>query len=477
MSLPRVAVHFVCPVLLAGLLVAGARAQDAAPASPPTSAAHSRVATITSVQMVDDHGVPAVEILSTRPVVPTIQTLDSPARLVIDLPNARDGLKSKKFPVQKENIVAIRAEQFQSDPPVVRVVLDLAAPYGHTWDAAGNRLMVRLRPAEDTEADKEPAFEPPKVATLGIAGSPAVIPVTGGAGAVMLAGKQLAAGSSITASNETAVLQLARGGQLSVCPGTTVSVTPSKTNHNLMVGMSTGAMEAHYALNDAQDSVLTPDFRILFSGPGEFDYAISADSHGNTCVRALAGNNSSALVSELMGNRSYQVKSTEQIVFRLGQIDKIDGDVPLDCGCPKRPNVLRASNPEAPVIPVSQLPANTTLSQHGTTRAETLTSVKNDEPRALSNGPETAPLPPSQPNEVHVQVDAPFVFNARSRAAGLAPPPPSVPDVSMAERSEPLMRISPPVEPPPASQSTGAAKPEHHSFLGRVKGFFASVFH
>lgn len=444
----------------------------------PSSRSYGVPPVVRSVRIVHERGVPAVEVLSSRPVVPEIQTLDSPPRLVIDLPSARMGLARKRIPIQQENILAIRVEQYQTSPLVTRIVLDLLAPYGYTWDGAGNRLMVRLKPAEDPSAGKKSPFQTPSVQGLGMGSTPAVVPVSSGPGRVVLAGSRIGAGSSVTAGTDTAVLRLSRGGEVRVCPGTTVSVTPSQSKHDLMLGMSTGALEAHYTLDASADSVLTPDFRIMFAGPGEFHYAISADSHGNTCVRALMGNTSSAIVSELIGDRVYQVKPAEQAVFRAGQIDKVDSNVPLECGCPPpAPAVLRTSAPTAPPVPDSTLPANAALGDSASASGEG--SGASDPTSAvpgratLSSGSETAALPQSQPSDVHIQVDAPFVFTARNRTvSGLLEPVQEAASLPVRDSAAPQIHLDTIVQPP----APIAPKAERHGLLHRLKGFFSAIF-
>lgn len=411
-----------------------------------------------SVRIVHEKGVPAVEILSTGSIVPEIMMVDSPPRLVIDLPNSRPGQVPKRIEIEKENITAIRVNQYRSNPPVTRIVLDLLAPYGHSWDGSGHRLMVRLRPPENVDAGKS-SSHPAMETGFTLTADAVVVPVVGDGGSMGMDTSRLANGSSITAGSDTTILHIPGGGEVLVCPGTTLSVSPSQSKRDLMFGMSTGALETHYSLKASTNAVLTPDFRIMFAGPGEFHFAISADSHGDTCVRSLRGDASSAVVQELMGSRIYQVKPTEQAVFRSGRIDKVDTDVPLECGCPPPHSVSMAANSP------SQPPPDAAVALGGAASGAT-------QGTQLTNGPETTPLPASQPNEVHVQVDAPLVFSAKDRPKASGPPVDVLKDVPLNESAQRQVRLDPMIQISPAPQSKG----EHPSFFRRVGHFFSSIF-
>lgn len=414
---------------------------------------------------------PAIEILSTRPLVPAIRKLENPPRLVIDLPNAevpadlpnidlssadlaaKSEGAGKESSLPSQEIRRVRVSKYQNAPPVTRVVVDLVAPVGNTWDAAGNRLMVRLHPLDDAQ--------PPTVAAFSKGGRPVAVPVSAGSsGRVVLASGRLDTGSSVTAGSETSVLRLERGGEVLVCPGTTVSVTSSQSGHALMLGMSTGALEAHYNLDASADSILTPDFRILLAGPGEFHYAVSADSRGNTCIRALPGNTASVIVSELLGEGNYQVKPAEQVVFHSGRLNLVDAAVPASCGCP------------APPVPVLRASAEPTAASHSPLPSSIQVATSANTPANSSElPPETAALPPSKPNDVHVQVEAPFVF--RADEARTENPP-----VVIAQTEVPPHAL-----PRPASFQIGAlppaqsrVKPSHHGVFAKIKGFFSTIF-
>jgi hypothetical protein len=420
----------------------------------------SKVAVIKSYRIIQEKDGPAVEILSTNPLVPAIQQIENPLRLVIDLPNARLDAPQKRTRVEADQISSIRADQFQQNPPVARVVLDLLAPRTFTWDAAGNRLVIHLGKTSD-EASRSP-FQAPTTPSLTSAPQP-VVKAIRTAGPLALSTNAGNVGSSFTAGADTAVLTLSSGGEVRVCPGTTLSITSSQTRHNLLLGMSTGALETHLSLDATSDSVMTPDFWIMLTGPGEFHYAFSADNQGNTCVRALPGNTASAIVTELIGDRTYQVKATDQLVFHGGQLDRVDMAVPLECGCPpprqttqqavrdlpeKSSTASSAPPPEVSPAPVRSAPVPDVAPASGIPAQDMPPTTTGSDPAS----------------EVHVQVTAPLVFHATG--------PPPAPVESAASLPLDSHRIqTPELDPaPPPGQNT-TAKAETNS-SDRPRGFF-----
>ena len=174
-----------------------------------------------------------------------------------------------------------------------------------------------------------------------------------------------------------------------------------------------------------------------------------------------------------MGNRIYQVRPAEQAVFHSGQIDKVDTDVPLECGCPPPSPLMRAQAPFAPNVPDSELPAKARIGGSDTpvVSAANSSSAATSSETQLSNGPETAPLPASQPNEVHMEVDAPLVFTPKRRAAGASPAPvQAAKELPMEDSTRRQVHLETVVETPlPEKQN----KPEHHGFFRRL---LSSIF-
>jgi hypothetical protein len=315
-------------------------------------------------------------------------------------------------------------------------------------------------------------------------------------------GTRVRSGSEIKAGGSTASIRLLRGGgELRVCPRSTVSLTSSQSGRDLAIGMGTGGIETHYRLRSSgADTIMTPDFRILLAGPGTFEYAISADARGNTCVRSLGGNGSSIIVSEIMGDGTYQIQPGEQVYFRNGSVANPSKTVPPDCGCPPPVATMNAAGqPPAQAAPVP-VPTGTTPAENAPAPAQVQpTKMPVSSPEAIfsehGHTAASAPMPNAVPtpdqnatkppdNEIHVQVDAPFVF--RGDAPTNVPPAPQVATLRLvylpklvAETQD--TTVLPPAKPQAKSKKGEAAneqqtKPSRKGFFGHVKSFFGAIF-
>jgi hypothetical protein len=285
--------------------------------------------------------------------------------------------------------------------------------------------------------------------------------------AMQLAGSGMAvySGSELSAGIAPATLKLARGGKVRICPNSGLNVTAS--GQGLMLATGTGALEIEYELKQqAADVVITPDFNVALVGPGTFHFALGINKKGDTCVKPLAGNAGEITFSELLGTGIYKSGPNQAMVFRAG---KLDGktDLTADCGCPAAAPVIR-TEAQPKVNPTDETP-------------------KPAERVAVVSDETTSPLPADKPGQVHVQVDTPFVFSARSGSGR----PYTVAKVQFStlpnvyfvqEKVDPVVLVEkqPEVSPKATAETSKLEeKPrkEKKGFMGRVKGFLGSLFH
>jgi hypothetical protein len=406
-------------------------------------------------------GTPAVEIITTDPVKPKISKLAEPMRLVIDLPNTNMSVPHKLVLVKSQDVSAIRLELTATDPPQVHVEIDLLKPLDYTWESAGNRLLVQLHAMV---AKSPPA--PPPIAAVDYSN---VVPVD-----------RVPSGSSVTALSDTTVMRLRRGGDFYVCPHSTVSINRSRNGPDLMLAIGVGALETHITLGNSSDEVVTPDFRILLRGPGEFDYAIRADSQGNTCVRTLPGNTSSAIIYELLGDGKYEFQPRDQIVFHAGRLRSEDtafhgvsqdGDetiLPVECGCPPppQPPVLLASGAAVGegVDANAQRTSSASVKEPSSAPLATEPSLDATTGTKLSGaGAVTAELPARQQNLPPAKAEATLTFTPSAYRLAEALP------LSTRRAPFPMAALPPPL-------STQEQPPVKHKRFEGVRHFLAKIF-
>src|SRR5258705_2413637 len=112
-----------------------------------------------------------VEIQASGTVVPQSQVITGPDRIVVDFPGALPAADLRTVKVNRGALRTIRAGLFSTNPPVTRVVLDLAEPQSYQIFSVRNVVMLKVGPVKSagakitdaalTSASSEPTPAPP----------------------------------------------------------------------------------------------------------------------------------------------------------------------------------------------------------------------------------------------------------------------------------------------------------------------------
>ncbi len=251
----------------------------------------------------------------------------------------------------------------------------------------------------------------------------------------------IAASGEVTAGSATTAVMLPRRGTLLVCASTSVKLAadnsvPAGEKPGLMMSLDHGAVELSLA-DSAEprnaDILLTPDFRILISGPGAAEVKVRLGKSGDTCVDNPGADAPYVLVSSVFDGGAYRVQPGQRVMFQHGSLHEVVDDEKEPCGCPP-----------------AQPPAG------------------NEFPLAQSEG--LAPLPKPAPvtapaSQSNAQITAPLAYNAvdPSPPAAVVPTPPPQPAASQVPTNQ-------------VPASAPAAAPKKSGFFHSIGRFFRRIF-
>ncbi len=273
----------------------------------------------------------------------------------------------------------------------------------------------------------------------------------------------IANNGTITAGDHAVDVTLARGGDLKVCGTTKVQLSRDTSvqaaDAGLMIALDRGALEASYTPGKYSDVLLTPDLRILISGPGVADLKIRVNEKGDTCIDNHGANAPYVTVTSQFAGGLYRVQADQRVMFEGGSLTKVVDNEPEPCGCPAE---------AAPPVMVASAAAGKTSN-----KAAAKTEATNPFPLAQSEGltkPEPGPTEPVVPvGQVQAEVQAPITYDAGKTpnpeakgAAGKAP------EGETAEAAAPAQTA--------AASASQAKKKKQGGFFHSIGHFFAKIF-
>ncbi len=267
--------------------------------------------------------------------------------------------------------------------------------------------------------------------------------------------------ATITAGDSTARIELARGGSLDVCRSTKIQLSADKSlgtdaqpgDDAIMIALDRGAFEAHDKPGKYSDVVMTPDLRILISGPGKAEMSFRVGANGDTCIDNKGENAPYVTVTGLFSGGVYRVQPNQRVLIEHGDLGQVVDNEPEPCGCP-------------PPAPKKMAKAGIGLG-HGNAKLNKA-ARENPFPLAESEGLKPAPAGPTEPvvpaGQVATEVEAPISYNgATARSSVVAP---------VAKTAAPAEKTISPKK----ARRARVRKLHHRGFFGSIGHFFARIF-
>jgi len=249
--------------------------------------------------LTEQDGVTTVEITATRPVTPTMTTLTSPDRLVLDFPNTLSASQQNVVAVNDGGVKSVRIGVQLSDPPMTRLVVDLLQPRTSELVAIGDTTVLTLRSVGDEQEKREigsvveaAAISDPPFPQSGVDSSPPFL-----AGVTFKPKESQDHGGQLPAnSQESAVLPQAQDSSKS---STATEGSPTIPSSGQEVGKQTPAADGPATSDNGNPGHQQPVNEVLSATVQGTEPATPANSSSGTVPSPDVGGDAKALPTKL----------------------------------------------------------------------------------------------------------------------------------------------------------------------------------
>jgi hypothetical protein len=125
--------------------------------SAPIAGHAQDAVSVRRVQVLGKQNPLEIEIEATDRLIPQVQVLTGPDRLVVDFANTVPGPQLRNQTLNRAEVKSLRVGLFSSNPSVTRVVFDLNGPQAYQIFGSGRTLIVKLGSASPQAAQAAPS--------------------------------------------------------------------------------------------------------------------------------------------------------------------------------------------------------------------------------------------------------------------------------------------------------------------------------
>jgi hypothetical protein len=176
-------------------------------------------------------------------------------------------------------------------------------------------------------------------------------------------------GTRLESMTQSMEVNFERGGSMVLCPRSQLQILAANGTTGMMLAFQSGGTQQPFPLRMG-DEVLTPDWRVELTSDARKDdigvVQVVTNRHGDLCLQGNSQVGAYFRVSQLVGDASFHVDSSQSERFSDGKMESSNGGCGCDATFVPKADVIAAgdapsSAPEQAIVPAAPVVARSDM--------------------------------------------------------------------------------------------------------------------